>query len=356
MLHFREQYHHRIWGGRRLATRHGKPLPPDQPIGEAWLVSDHPGDESVVDEGPAAGRTLHDLMRAAPDRLLGRIAAPTPHGRFPLLLKVLDSVEHLSVQVHPDDDCARRLGEPDVGKTEMWHVLDAEPGSELICGIRQDATRDGLAAAVAATTLEDLLVRFEVSPGDSAFIPAGTIHAIGGGILLAEIQQNSDLTYRLYDWGRLQPDGTPRALHLDKALEAIHFGSPHCGRANPLDCEREGGRAAILAACRYFAAELVVCAGRYARDTRGDSFHIVLAASGELSVICDSHARALAPGEAVLVPGSVEAFDVEGEGRFLEYYVPDLARDIVEPLLLAGHAREDIARLGGAPGHSDLDP
>ena len=355
ILRLEERYYERIWGGRKLKTMYGKPIPENVLIGEAWLVSDHPGDESVIAEGPLKGRTLQELIAADPAAFLGGKAKPTPGGRFPLLLKILDSAEHLSVQVHPDDACAERLGEPDVGKTEMWHVLHAEPGSELICGLDPNVARDTFARAIPDGSVETFMNRFNVRPGTTAFVAAGTVHAIGGGIVLAEIQQNSDLTYRIYDWGRVGTDGKPRELHIDKALEAIHFGSPHGGEANPLACRAEdGAERTVLAACRHFAADHIACRGCYKRDTRGDSFHILLAKSGPLAVDVGQKTHTIDVAQAVLIPGQHEHYRVEGLGEFLDYYVPDLELDIIKPLLAAGHSRDAITLLGGDTQHSDL--
>jgi hypothetical protein len=209
MLRFEEAYQPRPWGGHRLATALGKPAPTDTPIGEAWLVSDHPSHVSRVAEGPWAGHTLHEILKAVPEALLGTLARPTPQGRFPLLLKLLDAAEPLSVQVHPDDHHALRLGEPDVGKTEMWYVLDADPQSCLYCGLHADTTPEQLTQGIHNGGLVEHLITFPATPGASVFVPAGTIHAIGAGILIAEIQQNSDLTYRLYDWAAPTPKASP---------------------------------------------------------------------------------------------------------------------------------------------------
>ncbi|MBX7258777.1 MAG: class I mannose-6-phosphate isomerase [Candidatus Hydrogenedentes bacterium] len=345
ILHFAEHYVERIWGGRRLQSAYGKPLPVDVPIGEAWLVSDHPSAESTVDEGPHTGRSLHDLMQEYGTALLGTAATPTIHGRFPLLLKLLDSTDYLSVQVHPDDACALRLGEPDVGKTEMWHVLQSDQGGQLFCGLDPAATPESLAHAIRANTLESLLPHFAVQPGDSVFVPAGTIHAIGPGLVLAEIQQNSDLTYRLYDWGRVQADGTPRALHIEKSVAATHFGEHHPGKAPSLLMDDIGGRRSLLAACRYFAAERLDLESPYNRQTRHTSFHIILALSGALTVTTESSTRSLAPSEAVLIPAGEDSFTLQGHGVCLDYYVPDLHQDIIVPLRDSGHADSAIGAL-----------
>lgn len=354
LIRFKEQYHERIWGGRRLQELYGKDLPPDKPIGEAWLVSDHPGQESVVANGEHAGRTLHELVERDARALLGSLAGLTVHGRFPLLLKLLDANDVLSVQVHPDDETAKRLGEADVGKTEMWHVLERCPHSELICGLHPSVTRESFLGVTDHDAIRDLMVEFEVEPGMSVFVPAGTVHAIGAGIVLAEIQQNSDITYRLYDWGRVGSDGKPRELHVEKALESIRFGSAHGGPSRPLGYKVDGAVRHVLAACRYFAAECVELKGAHRRDTGGRSFHILLGTSGELGVKAAGGEETLRPGEALVVPGEAEGFEATGEGAFLDYYVPDLRRDIVEPLQGMGCSKEEILRLGGDPLTGDL--
>lgn len=348
-LRFNDHYVERIWGGRKLASALGKDLPEGAAIGEDWLISDHRTAQSVVSEGPYAGATLRELIERDQRAVLGSLAQLTVHGRFPLLLKLLDANDVLSVQVHPDDAGAADLGEPDVGKTEMWHVLEAEPGSELYCGLQPGVDAARLRRAIEANALEELLVRFPVDPETSVFVPAGTVHAIGAGILLAEIQQNSDLTYRLYDWGRLQPDGTPRELHIDKSLVAAKFDGGRRGPATTLRCALDGGVCEVLAACRLFAAERVTGdGGSVLRRTGGRSFHIVLGKSGALAVTAlpDGKPQPVRPGQALLVPGEAQAYALEGEGSALCYYAPDLDEDIRRPLTEAGHSAEAIEALG----------
>ncbi len=357
VLVFEEQYLERIWGGQRLRTLYGKPIAADKPIGEAWLISDHPSAESVVGQGPLAGKTLHRLLQEDRLGILGTRPMLTVHGRFPLLLKLIHAREILSVQVHPDDETAQQLGESDSGKTEMWHVLDAEPGSELICGLDPNAAPSDVRSAAETVSLERLLVRVPAKWGDSVIVPAGTVHAIGGGILLAEIQQSSDLTYRLYDWGRLQADGTPRELHLEKALAAIHLGSPPGGKTKPLSYANGPAQRTVLAACRHFAAELIELEGLpWTRHTGNESFHILLSKTGSFTIHIFGHEHFVGSGRAVLIPGTVPEFLLEGKGSLLDYYVPNLHRDIIEPLLARGHSREDVLQLGGHPTRTDLRP
>ena len=347
LLRFDEGYFDRLWGGTRLRATLRKPIPPERTVGEAWLLSDHEEFESRVIAGPHQGRTLQDLLALDEAALLGTRARRTIHGRFPLLLKLLDSAQALSVQVHPNDADAARLGEKDVGKTEMWQVLEAEPGAELICGLQPDVTRDDVAHAIAAGTLEERLVRFPSPPGTTAFIPAGTVHAIGGGILLAEIQQNSNITYRLYDWNRVDENGAPRALHIEKGLEVTDFSAAHTGPNKPLSYCHDGVRCDILAACKYFLAEMLHVEQRCRRALDGGSFHILLAAQGALDIEAENGAVHLAPGEAALSPAEIPAYIVAGAGVLLDYSVPNWQRNVVAPLLEAGHAPERIAALGG---------
>lgn len=320
LLRFEEGYFERIWGGEKLRTLYGKRIPPNTPIGEAWLISDHAQCESVVAEGPHRGKTLRALLEEDAAGILGARPRLTVHGRFPLLLKVLDARDVLSVQVHPDDACAAELGEPDVGKTEMWHVLQADPGSELICGLSPDVTPDALLASLEDGSVEGLMKRFPVQAGDSVFVSAGTVHAIGAGVVLAEIQQNSDLTYRLYDWRRVDASGKPRALHVEKALRATQFGLESAGLV-PAPKAPESAPA-LLASCPHFAAESVPVRGAVERAVNGETFHIALVNAGTVAFSTDGPEILVEPGEAVLVPGAADGFRVTGFGRFLDYYVP----------------------------------
>lgn len=210
----------RVWGGRRLQEEFGRePLDPSVPCGESWEIVDLPGESCVVAAGSLQGVTLTALVKRHRQWLMGE--APLLNGRFPLLLKLLDARETLSVQVHPDEAAARRLGSSP--KTEAWVVLDVQPGGCLYLGLREQTTPQAVRTACEDNSLEKLLCRVEVRPMDVIYIPAGTVHAIGGGLVLAEMQQASDTTYRLYDWGRMGLDGKPRPLHIEEAMESIDF-------------------------------------------------------------------------------------------------------------------------------------
>lgn len=346
LLAFDEGYFERIWGGRKLESLYGKPLPPGKAIGEAWLVSDHPQHTSVVRDGPLEGYDLRALLESDPDAILGTRPKPARHGRFPLLLKLLDSSDYLSIQVHPDDSQAEGLGEPDGGKTEMWHVLSSAPLSEVICGLTEGVTKEQFRNAIGDGKVSGLLSHLGVSCGTSVFVPAGTVHSIGKGIVLAEIQQNSDITYRVYDWGRLQPDGAARELHIDKSLEVSAFGTTHPGAAKPLRRNEADVEWSVLAACEFFAADRIAIGGVFHRDTRKESFHLLLCIDGEIAVAVESDSRVVVAGQAVMVTGGSRRYRVDGRGAFLDYYVPNIEDDIVDPLERAGHDTRAIEALG----------
>jgi mannose-6-phosphate isomerase len=346
ILTFEEHYVPRLWGGNALETVYNKPLP-NEPIGEAWLISDHPQHTSIVKRGQYEGQTLHDLLEHDAAALLGARAALTVHGRFPLLLKLLDAQDKLSIQVHPDDDIAASLGENDGGKTEMWHVLHTDPGSILYCGLPKTLTKEDVDSLLDSGELADNLCKINAAPDMSVFVPAGTIHAIGEGSLLAEIQQNSDLTYRMDDWGRVDNDGNPRELHLEKSRACVRYPNSHPGPTPSFSYQDGVTTVRILAACPFFAAEEIVLNGPYNNPSRGDTFQIILSKSGDVTAETDTDSVTLEPGEAALISGSEKSRSLVGEGTALVYYVPDLQSNVMEPLTAAGYDEQELVPLLG---------
>jgi mannose-6-phosphate isomerase len=210
----------RIWGGRELERLYGKKIPAGQPTGEAWEISDRPGDASVIANGPLAGKDLRWLMENHAAEILGS-AKPAAAGRFPLLCKILDAREKLSLQVHPPASKAAELkGEP---KTEMWFIADAAPDASLYVGLKHGVTRAEFEKKIADGSVADCFHRIPVKAGDTMFLPSGRVHAIGDGLVIFEIQQNSDTTYRVFDWNRVGLDGKPRELHVAQSLASIDF-------------------------------------------------------------------------------------------------------------------------------------
>jgi mannose-6-phosphate isomerase len=210
----------RIWGGRELERLYGKKLPSKGPIGESWEVSDRPGDASVISNGPLAGKTLRWLMENHGEGMLGS-AKPAADNHFPILCKILDARDRLSLQVHPPAQKAAELkGEP---KTEMWYIVDALPGAELYVGLKRGVTRQEFEKKIHSSAVADCFQKVPVKAGDTMFLPSGRVHAIGAGLVIFEIQQNSDTTYRVYDWDRKGLDGKPRELHIPQSLASINF-------------------------------------------------------------------------------------------------------------------------------------
>ncbi|NQV29179.1 MAG: class I mannose-6-phosphate isomerase [Rhodopirellula sp.] len=304
------------WGGTRLGTALGKPLGPETDYAESWEVSDHGIDQSVVSAGPLAGLTLQQLLRDHNNEILGRHSG---RHQFPLLIKFLDANDRLSVQVHPDDTKARTFDPTENGKTEAWVIIDTMPESRLFAGLKQGVTANTMRAAIEAGTLEDCLHSFEVSAGDCVFIPAGTVHAIAEGILLAEVQQSSDMTFRLYDWGRVGADGQPRELHIEQAINCSDFelGPVDCQEPRPVDGGQE------LVTCEYFTIRRYSGPGQVPipDDHR---FHILMGLAGEATVIAGSEVEYLKLGQTLLLPAGRDAstINLSTDNTVLDVFLP----------------------------------
>jgi mannose-6-phosphate isomerase len=297
-LVFAPLYRRYLWGGRRFATALGRDLPPGEDFAESWELVDHGADQSVVAHGPFAGSTLGGLVRERAVDLLGRHAHCDS---FPLLFKFLDAQRDLSVQVHPDDARAARLVPPDLGKTEAWYVVDAAPGSRIYAGLREGVGRGELEAAIRAGRCDDVLHTFEPRRGDCVFIPAGTVHAIGAGLLVAEIQQASDVTYRLFDWNRTGPDGKPRPLHIEAGLEAVtRFGLVNA--VEPVATADPAVRR--LVGCEYFTFDEVLPAGEW-QVGGDDACHFLAVLGGEVRLDDAWGLPPLRRGSCLLLPASL---------------------------------------------------
>jgi mannose-6-phosphate isomerase len=307
-----------LWGGRRLGTLLGKALGEGDDYAESWEVCDRPDDQSRVARGPLAGVSLGELVRERADELLGRHA---PLDRFPLLFKFLDAQKPLSVQVHPDDSRARQLDPPDLGKTEAWVVLDAQPGSLIYAGLKRGFDRAALDRELRRGTCELCLHRFEPKPGDCIFIPAGMVHAIGAGLLVAEIQQSSDVTYRLFDFNRVGPDGRPRTLHIEHGLTAIDFRH---GPALP-QTPQPGSRPHIerLVECDKFVLDRWTISSPETMDG-DDRCHLLAVVEGELTIAGDPDERPLQRGSTALLPASLGKTELRPRGSavLLDAYLP----------------------------------
>jgi len=298
-LRFAPLFRRYLWGGRRLASELGKPLGEGNDYAESWEICDRGADQSVVCAGPLAGTSLAELVADRPHELYGE---RPPAGRFPLLLKFLDAQQTLSVQVHPADAQAALLTPPDLGKTEAWVILAAAPGSKVYAGLKRGFDRAAVERELSRGTVELCLHTFEPQPGDCLFLPAGAVHALGAGLLVAEIQQSSDTTYRLFDWNRVGPDGRPRALHLEQGLGVIDFALGPVSPQLPQPTERP--EVARLVDCDKFVLDRLLL--EQTSVVGGDGrCHILAVLEGAVEVAGDPSGQPLAKGHSLLLPASV---------------------------------------------------
>jgi len=326
-LTFSPQLRHYLWGGRNLEKLYGRQLPPGL-TAESWEISGHPTAATAADNGPLAGESLPKILYLLGEKLVGtRAGWALERHKFPLLVKLLDANQNLSVQVHPGDEYALRY-ENELGKTEMWYALRANPGARLIFGLKAGVTPQAFRRAIEAGTLEDYLHTLPVKAGDAIFVESGSVHALLAGAVVAEIQQNSDLTYRVYDWDRVGDDGKPRPLHIDQAIQVINFQQIEPGPVVPRRAAAEKGVARWeISRCKYFVVEKVEMeAGAvYAGRTTGDSLEIWGCVEGEARLTAP-------PAEAVqlpairfsLLPAALGAFSVtaQQESVLLRVYLP----------------------------------
>jgi mannose-6-phosphate isomerase len=309
---FKALYQERVWGGRELERVFGRALPEaGRPYGESWEIVDRAEAQSVVADGPLAGLTLHELWTGRRAELFGE--GLEGHPRFPVLIKVLDARDDLSIQVHPPAEKAAALGgEP---KTEMWYIADHTPGAKLYVGLKHGVSRTDFERALADGTVAVLVHAVRPRTGDSIFIRSGRVHAIGAGFLIFEIQQNSDTTYRVFDWNRMGLDGRPRELHIAQSMASIDFHDFEPGMDQPA-----GG---VLADCEYFKVERVaLAAGATLANPLPDRFSIVAVASGQLV----SHAGLrLGPGTFALLPKHAAPLACTADATVLQITVPAAA-------------------------------
>lgn len=292
-------YRDYIWGGTRIPQQFGRALPPGR-YAESWEIADRPEGQSLVASGPFAGRSLHSLMSEFGPSLAGRGRGSLP---FPLLIKLIDARETLSVQVHPNNENAHCTGgEP---KTEMWYVLDAEPDACVYAGLKPGVTPDALRAAIADASVEELLIKVPVRAHDAVFMPGGRVHAIGAGCLLLECQQNSNTTYRLYDWGRVDAEGRARDLHVEPALQVINWNEPRTEllRSRRLEA-RDGNERDEIVSCPFFRMERLALKSAYTLPASPASFRALFVAEGAVEMEQPGYAQRADHGQTILVPAA----------------------------------------------------
>ena len=328
-LRFEPIFRRYLWGGHRLGTQLGKPIGQDS-CAESWEIVDHGQDQSVVTHGPLQGKSLHWLVQQHGLELLGekwltKIADDRNpvnlRGRFPLLFKFLDATQNLSVQVHPDDVMGAGLDPPDLGKTEAWYVMHADPGAKIYAGLKPGIGRKDLRTAIDTGSTEDVLHSFVPNAGDCVFIQAGTLHAIGAGLLIAEIQQASNTTFRVFDWNRVDADGRTRDLHIEQSLQATNY---EFGPIDPLIAERHSdARAETLVGCDKF--EMRKWCINEAVQWDDSRLRILAVTQGQIRLSNDPHPAPLKLADTVMIPASCQDVIVsplENQAQFLEIVLP----------------------------------
>ncbi len=301
-----------IWGGTRLKSEFGKKTLTEK-VAESWELSCHEAGLSRIKNGPEKGKPLKDYIK---EHGKGSIGDKAPSAELPLLVKLIDAHDNLSLQVHPDDDYARSV-ENSRGKTEMWYIVDAEPGAELIYGLKEKMSREEFAAALEKGNILHFCRSIPVKKGDVFFIPAGTLHAIGKGLLIAEIQQSCDLTYRVYDYNRLGNDGKPRKLHIGKAISVTTLAPlPLAAQPQKISIFADY-ECRLLQKCPYFTVFSFGLFGNCDLNAGLDSFHSLLCLKGQLALTAKGESMLIEKGESVFLPAGLGAYRLNGTGEFL---------------------------------------
>jgi mannose-6-phosphate isomerase len=320
-IKFRPVLKETLWGGNALHERFGKESKPGAAVGESWEINGMSGESSVVANGFLKGNSLEEIIEIYMGDLVGDTVYDRFGTEFPLLIKFIDARATLSIQVHPDDKLSTERHHA-WGKTEMWYIIDSEPDAIIYTGFRRKITKEEYLHFLESKQLASIINATPARPGDSFFIPAGMVHAIGAGVLLTEIQQTSDVTYRIYDWDRVDASGKPREMHTVLALDAINFDFDHTGllRVDPV-----ANKAVELASCRYFHTSLMQVDRPVIKDySLTDSFIIYICTGSMVVIDCLDHREELRAGETILIPASADTVAIipQGKATILEVYIP----------------------------------
>ncbi|MFB9055329.1 type I phosphomannose isomerase catalytic subunit [Mariniflexile ostreae] len=307
----------KIWGGQKLKNILNKNS--DLPnVGESWEISDVEGDTSIVSNGSLKGQSLKQLLETYKQDLLGIQNYRIFKDKFPLLIKFIDAKEDLSIQLHPNDELAAKRHNS-FGKTEMWYTLQADDDANLIVGFNQEMTREKYLKHLNNKTLPEILNFDKVKEGDTYFIEVGRIHAIGAGVMVAEIQQTSDITYRVYDWDRVDDNGNERELHNDLAIDAFDFDMPDNFRVNYSKTANESNE---MVSCPYFTTHYIELDKTLQKENHQDSFFIYICVDGEATIKIDDTSELIKKGETVLIPAAAKQFEISATyAKLLEVYV-----------------------------------
>jgi mannose-6-phosphate isomerase len=339
-IKFKPVYKDYIWGGRYF-EKFARELP-DGILAESWELSCHKNGVSIVSNGELEGKTLPEIIKADPKNILGT-KFPVNCDEIPILIKLIDANDRLSVQVHPDDNYAA-VYEGGLGKNEMWYIVDVKPGAKLVAGLKAGVTKEIFTKAINDNHIAECLLEVDVKPGDVINIPAGLVHAIGAGIVIAEIQQTSDTTYRVFDYNRVDSEGVGRPLHLKKALEVINF------EAGPRKVKCEGITVKVNDNCsktvflanKYFACERYDVKGSFTEKCDGSKFYTFICLEGDGKIEIGDIVVSFQAGETVFIPAALGEYNVDGHFKALKTYIPDFNKDIVEPMRKAGCSDQDI--------------
>jgi mannose-6-phosphate isomerase len=324
-LRLQASLHETIWGGRRLEVDGWKQLPSaNVPIGEAWETEIN----TIVQNGPYTGQSLGEVVETLGASLLGKQALAVYGKRFPLLAKFIDANAQLSVQVHPEDDYARKHEDGKLGKTEFWYILAAEPQAKIVYGFKTQTDQSQVAQAIQDVTLQELLQEVPVRAGDIIFVPAGTVHAIGSGVLLYELQEYSDITYRMYDYGRLTTSGKPRELHIKQALEVARYTPTLEVKAKPVSLSAAYGlEDYCLVACHYFLTRKIQFKEHSELYGVTASSCIILTCLGDVTEVFygerTTRVERITRGDTLVIPASLGKYRIKGKGTLLFSYVPE---------------------------------
>ena len=303
-----------LWGGTRLKTDYGKVTDLEK-VAESWELSCHKDGCSVIANGEFAGMTLPEYIEKQGKGVLGEDCKSFEY--FPILVKLIDAKQSLSVQVHPNNEYAMRV-EGEYGKTEMWYIVDCDPGAELLYGFKDKISKEEFRRRIEDNTLLEVTNSVPVHKGDVFFIDAGTLHAIGKGILIAEIQQNSNPPYRIYDFGRLGADGKPRELHIDKAVDVTRLEPPtRSCKPQGEPQQHDGYCSTLLASCEYFTVTRMDVENSVSLNADNKSFHSLLCLEGDATVQCNGQELSMKKGESIFLPAGTGAYTVSGTCQFL---------------------------------------
>jgi len=306
----------KIWGGTKLKTVLGKDSLPSGTTGESWELSAVPDNVSVVKNGNYAGLLLTDILAKYPEEVLGTKVHKKFGNQFPLLFKFIDAHKDLSIQVHPDDELAMRRHNS-FGKTEMWYVMQADERSRIIVGFKENTSPEQYLEHLHNKNLPEILNQVEVKKGDVYFLETGTIHAIGGGILIAEIQQTSDITYRVYDWDRVDANGNLRELHVDEALEAMNYNVTN----TRIEYHKQPNESNKIVECPYFTTNYLPLNGSIEVNNEGDSFNVYICTEGSYTINYNGGSFEFKKGDTVLIPAAMKAITLTGEATLLQIYI-----------------------------------